>query len=163
MKRPVVSEEESDSSNDSSPPEHRHKKASKRVRKGKAPTTPVDVEEVHDFATMGSKPGMIEYDSSAEDSDNGEDERNDLGAQHKADPPDLLTIKKQRASDLLNVFTEKCTVKFVSVDGLQMLKFSWRKSLVNSAQANSGIVEVLLNEYKDLLVDEDMADWGNEG
>lgn len=47
---------------------------------------------------------------------------------------------------------------------LQMLKFLWRKSLVNSAQANSGIVEeVLLNEYKDLLlVDEDMADWENE-
>ena len=47
---------------------------------------------------------------------------------------------------------------------LQILKFSWRKSLINSAQANSGIVEeVLLNEYKDLLlVDEDMADWENE-
>jgi hypothetical protein len=47
---------------------------------------------------------------------------------------------------------------------LQMLKFSWRKSLVDSAQTNSGIVEeVLLNEYKDLLlVDEDMAEWENE-
>jgi len=76
-KRPIVSEEESDSSNDSSPPEHRHtskKKASKRVRKGKAPAPPVDVEEVHDLATMGSEPEVIEYDSSTEDSDNGEDE-----------------------------------------------------------------------------------------
>ncbi|KAG1858012.1 hypothetical protein DFJ58DRAFT_658873, partial [Suillus subalutaceus] len=47
---------------------------------------------------------------------------------------------------------------------LQMLKFSWRKSLINLAQANSGVVEeVLLNKYKDLLlVDEDMADWENE-
>jgi hypothetical protein len=40
---------------------------------------------------------------------------------------------------------------------LQMLKFSWHKTLANSAQANSGIVEeVLLDEYKDfLLVDQD--------
>jgi hypothetical protein len=46
---------------------------------------------------------------------------------------------------------------------VQMLKFPWCKSLVNSAQANSGIVEeVLLNEYKDLLVDEDMVEWENE-
>ncbi|OJA11623.1 hypothetical protein AZE42_05468 [Rhizopogon vesiculosus] len=47
-KRPVVSEKESDSSNDSSPPKHQHtskKKASKRVRKGKAPAPPVHVEE----------------------------------------------------------------------------------------------------------------------
>ncbi|OJA09980.1 hypothetical protein AZE42_09941 [Rhizopogon vesiculosus] len=66
-----LSEEESDSSNNSSPPEHRHtskKKASKRVRKGKAPAPPVDVEEMHDLATMGSEPEGIEYDSSTEDS-----------------------------------------------------------------------------------------------
>ena len=47
---------------------------------------------------------------------------------------------------------------------LQMLKFSWLKSLADSAQANSGIVEeVLLDQFKDfLLVDEDMVEWENE-
>ncbi|OJA19808.1 hypothetical protein AZE42_12301 [Rhizopogon vesiculosus] len=45
-------------------------------------------------------------------------QRNDLGAQHKAYLPDLLTIKKQWASDLLIVFTEKCTMKFVGIDGV---------------------------------------------
>jgi hypothetical protein len=47
---------------------------------------------------------------------------------------------------------------------LQMLKFSWCKTLANSAQANSGIVkEVLLDEYKDfLLVDEGIVQWENE-
>jgi hypothetical protein len=78
-KRPVVSEEESDSSSDSSPPEHQHtskKKASKRVQKGKAPAPPVNIEEVHDLAAVGSEPEVIEYDSNTEDcdSDNGEDE-----------------------------------------------------------------------------------------
>ncbi|KAG1745838.1 uncharacterized protein EDB91DRAFT_1080096 [Suillus paluster] len=45
-----------------------------------------------------------------------------------------------------------------------MLKFSWRKSLADSAQANSGIAEeVLLDEYKDfLLMDEGMVQWENE-
>jgi len=45
-----------------------------------------------------------------------------------------------------------------------MLKFSWCKTLANSAQANSGIVkEVLLDEYKDfLLVDEGIVQWENE-
>jgi hypothetical protein len=40
-----------------------------------------------------------------------------------------------------------------------MLKFSWYKSLADSAQANSGVVEeVLLDEFKDfLLVDEGMV------
>jgi hypothetical protein len=44
---------------------------------------------------------------------------------------------------------------------LQMLKFSWHKTLANSAQANSGIVEeVLLDEYKDfILVDEGIVQW----
>jgi hypothetical protein len=47
---------------------------------------------------------------------------------------------------------------------LQMLKFSWRKSLADSAQANSGVVEeVWLDEFKDfLLVDEGMVQWENE-
>lgn len=45
-------------------------------------------------------------------------QRNDLGEQHKADLPDLLTTKKWQASDLLTVFTEKCVVKFVGVDGV---------------------------------------------
>lgn len=47
---------------------------------------------------------------------------------------------------------------------LQMLKFSWCKSLADSAQANSGVVEeVLLDKFKDfLLVDEGMVQWENE-
>jgi hypothetical protein len=91
-KRPVVSEEESDSSSDSSPPEHQRtskKKASKRVWKGKAPAPPVDIEEVHDLATVGSEPEVIEYDSSTEDRDSDNGKVNTYTATTSSTRPDV--------------------------------------------------------------------------
>lgn len=101
-KRPAVSDEESDSSNDSSPPEHQHtskKKTSKRVRKGKAPALPVDVEEVHDLASTGSEPEVVEHDSCTEDSGNDEDEASKRTLYKFSVSSPVCTIADKRSGD----------------------------------------------------------------
>jgi hypothetical protein len=49
-------------------------------------------------------------------------EGSDLGVQQKANIPAPLATKKQQANDLLIMFTQKCIVKFVGIDGAVDMK-----------------------------------------
>lgn len=50
----------------------------------------------------------------------------DITDQHRAVVPDVLPTKKNKASDVLTIFSDRCTVKFCQRDGLvDTLKGRW--------------------------------------
>ncbi|KAG1859620.1 hypothetical protein DFJ58DRAFT_726327 [Suillus subalutaceus] len=127
-KRRVVSDEDSDSGNESL---HEHQRTSKKKKNAsskhsqKEKSTAVEVEGVCDIENvMDSEVEVINCESDVKsneetENDDGEDaEGSDLGVQHKAEIPAPLATKKQQANDLLTVFTQKCTVKFIGIEGV---------------------------------------------
>ncbi|KAG1906583.1 uncharacterized protein F5891DRAFT_1181996 [Suillus fuscotomentosus] len=113
-KRWMVSDEDSDSSNESL---HECQCTSKKKKNAsskhsqKEKSTTVEIEE------SDAKSGE---ETKNDDGENAEG--SDLGVQHKANIPAPLATKKQWANDLLTVFTQKCTVKFVGIDGVVDMK-----------------------------------------
>ncbi|KAG2359518.1 hypothetical protein BDR07DRAFT_1378634 [Suillus spraguei] len=127
-KRWVVSDEDSNSCNESL---HERQCTSKKKKNAsskhslKEKSTAVEIEEVCDIENvMDSETEVINHESDAKSSeetenDNDEDaEGSDLGVQHKANIPAPLATKKQQANDLLTMFTQKCTVKFIGIEGV---------------------------------------------